>query len=473
MMMKSAALLVLVGVLCGPASRAETMLFDFEDADDAGRWTPLKLPEVKQDQPEPGAELSSDHATSGKHSLKITFRGGLWPAVSCDQIAAAGDWKEFQTLRADVTVDRPCIIGFRVMQARSAEPEMIKAFDGRACWDKTATLEPGRNEIAVLLHDRSYPMNPKLGNAVRFAIYAYKPESGQSIYVDRIRVSAEWPEPHNIGYFSPYSCDGFSTAKAKDWESSKALPRFRVAGTDLMVADVIELGKKQQAGWVEPAENTLEQAEGRFKTLCDELRKDHPQALSVLLRDGENGYAGWKDTHISSHGPDGPNDWRTGTFGKKDTLEAFMRHRSVLMKAELTSIPAGSTILAARLLLTRTEKKPTKANMWVAEPCNRSWDEDGANGYEYAPGHFWKAVNGTYYGKDPDFHPVYLAQGGSGWPVCEWDFTEAVRYWMSAEHPNHGFFLHGDSQDYMRIHSREAKESGKRPALLIAYLPPK
>ena len=472
-MTKAAALGLLILGLCSPASQTETMLFDFEDADDAGRWSPMKLPELKDDQPAPTAEQSSDHATSGKHSLKITFRGGLWPALSCDQISVAGDWKEYQTLRADVTVDRPCIIGFRAIQARTNEPEMIKAFDGRACWDKTATLEAGLNEIAVLLHDRSYPLHPKLGNVVRFAIYAYKPESGLTIHVDRLRVSPEWPEPHNIGYFSPYSCDGFSMAKAKDWEKTKALPRFRVAGSDLAVADVIELGKSRKAAWEEPAEYSIEQAENRFRMLCDHLRKEHPTSVAVVLRDGDNGYAGWKDTHISSHGPDGPNDWRTGSFGKKDTLEAFMRHRSILMRADLSPIPAGSTILAARLLLTRTEKKPTKPNVWVAEPCNRPWDEDGANGYEYAPGRYWKAVNGTYYGKDPDFFPVYLAQGSSGWPVSEWDFTEALRYWMNPEHPNHGFLLHGDSQDYMRIHSREAKEPSKRPALLVLYTPPK
>jgi hypothetical protein len=471
--MKLSAALTLIALLGGP-SASETMLFDFEEAQDAGRWAAMKLPEAKSDSPDPAVELSDDHVTSGKHSLKITFHGGFWPAVACDRIAAPGDWKEYLTLRADVSVDRPCIIGFRALQARSLEAEMIKAFDGRACWDKTATLEPGRNEITVLLHDRSYPLNPKLGNVVRFAIYAYKPEDGLAVYVDRVRVSSDWPEPHNIGYFSPFSCDGFSTAKMRDFEAAKSMTRFRVAGSDLTVADVIELGKKQRKeGWTEPEEYRLEQAEASFKALLEELRKQHPGAVSIVLRDGLNGYAGWRDTHISSHGPDGPNDWRTGSFGRKDSLEAFMRHRSILMKVDLSPLPAGSRILAARLLLTRTEGKPKKPNLWVAEPCNRPWDEDGANGYEYAPGRFWKAVNGTYYGKDPDFHPLYLAQGSSGWPLCEWDFTEAVRYWMSPEHANHGFFLHGDAQDYMRIHSRETRDLSKRPALEIVYLPPK
>jgi hypothetical protein len=471
-MIKITTALALLAFLGGP-SRSETMLFDFEDADEASRWIPIKLPEVKTDSPDPSIELSAEHATSGKQSLKITFKGGFWPAVACDRIIVPGDWKEFQTLRADVTVDRACLIGFRALQARSLEPEMIKAFDGRACWDKTAILEPGRNEVSVLLHDRSYPLNSKLGNVVRFAIYAYKPENGLAISVDRVRVCSDRPEPHNIGYFSPFSCDGFSTAKMRDYEAAKSMTRFRIAGSDQTVADVIELGKPLREGWKEQPEDTIEQAQARFKALAEELRKQHPNAVSVVFRDGENGYAGWKDTHISSHGPDGPNDWRTGSFGTKETLEAFMRHRSILMKVDLAPIPAGSTILAARLWLTRSEGRPKKPSWWVVEPCNRPWDEDGANGYEYAPGKLWKAVNGTYYGKDPDFYPIYLAQGRSGGPLSEWDFTEAVRYWMNPEHPNHGFFLHGDSQDYMRIHSREAKDVVKRPALGVLYLPPK
>src|SRR5262245_34733099 len=155
-MLKITAALALLALLGGP-SRSETMLYDFEEADEAGRWAATKLPEVKTDSPDPLVELSAEHATSGKQCLKIMFKGGFWPAVACDRIAVDADWKEFQTLRADVTVDRPCLIGFRALQVRSLEPEMIKAFDGRACWDKTAILEPGRNEITVLLHDRSYP----------------------------------------------------------------------------------------------------------------------------------------------------------------------------------------------------------------------------------------------------------------------------------------------------------------------------
>ena len=473
---RSALALALFAILgpahAGPAVFQDKLLFDFEDADEAARWTAFEMPDAKQKEPAITVERTEAGATSGRGALKLTFNGGFWPAVSSDRIAIPGDWKEFQTLLADVTTDRRCLIGFRVLQSKSLDPEVLKKHEGRAWWDRTALLEPGRNEIRVVTHENGYGVRPAFGEVVRFALYAYQPEPGLSVTVDHIRLSGEWPEPREIGYFSPYSQDGFSTPKARMWSATKQIPKFRVAGSDLEVRDVIELGKKRKDAWTPPQESTLEAAEARIRELYEGLRKEHPGARLAVLRDGENGFAGWKDTFMSSHGPDGPNDWRTRLHGTHETLEAFMRHRSVLMRVDLSGIPAKSRILAARLLLTRTEAKlPSKANMWIVEPCVRPWVEGEANGYEFAKGKLWRAVNGTYYGEDPDFLPLFLASGPGGAPVNEWDFTEAVRFWTEGGRENHGFMLHGDSQDYMRVHSRESKELRKRPAVAVVYVP--
>jgi hypothetical protein len=184
-----------------------------------------------------------------------------------------------------------------------------------------------------------------------------------------------------------------------------------------------------------------------------------------------------------------------------------MRHRSPLMQADLSSIPKGSTILAAKLVVMRAgepgpkagERTPFKPNMWVAEPCNRDWDEKSANCYSYAPGKLWKAVSGLYYGEDParqpsghgtpavpggdaaaspDYQPVFAAYGPAGTGAANvWDFTEALKFWLvprAAEgtdgaHVNHGFFLYGDSIDYMRIFTTRAKDVKQRPAIMVIY----
>src|SRR5262249_34669596 len=156
--------------------------------------------------------------------------------------------------------------------------------------------------------------------------------------------------------------------------------------------------------------------------------------------DGENGYdpanpdkvfSGWKDAYWSSHGPDGMTLDRAENFGKHASQEIFMRHRSPLMRVELDSIPKGSNVLAAKFVVVRAtkeydkERDPRKIpNMWVAEACNRPWDEYEVNAYQFAKDKFWKAVGGMHWsGDDPDFLPLYLAYGPGGGAVSAWDFT--------------------------------------------------
>ena len=181
--------------------------------------------------------------------------------------------------------------------------------------------------------------------------------------------------------------------------------------------------------------------------------------------------------YLNSHGPDGPNRGREVPLKLGETVEAFMRHRSVLMRADLAGILKDANILAAKLVVTRStgagdRQPPEKANMWVVEPCNRDWDEAAANCYFFAAGKHWKAVNGLYYGEDPDHWPVFSAHGpAGGGAVSVWDFSEAMKFWRDGKHANHGFFLHGDSVDYMRMYTNRAKEIEHRPAVMVIFEP--
>ena len=202
-----------------------------------------------------------------------------------------------------------------------------------------------------------------------------------------------------------------------------------------------------------------------------------------MLRDGEKGYdpaqpdkvyAGWKDAYFSSHGPDGMYRARAENRGRDETQEVFMRHRSPLMRVDLSTIPRGSEILAARLIVVRArnDRDPLKEpTMWVVEACNRAWEEYEVNAFQYAKDKFWKQVGGFHWGDDPDFLPMFLAYGPGRGKVSWWDFTVAVGYWTSGDHPNHGFMLHGDSRDYMTAYAREARDLKNRPAVLVIYVP--
>jgi hypothetical protein len=446
-------------VAAGPAP-ASVVLFDFETAAEVKAWSNLKLPDARLAEPPVQIERSTENATRGLHSLKLTFAGGRWPTVTTTRVPA--DWMPYWTFKADVTASRSCVVGFTVLQEKSRRGGGWDATVSR--WTKTAFLKAGKNTVTGLLHDpNNYSINTRLGKVVRFEIFMYTPRKGESICVDNIRL-----------------------LKAKEAPPA-ANTKFRVAGTDMVVSGVMDLGKKLKDRWVRPEAKTLAQVEADFRATYETLKKKHPRAVLAVFRDGGKGfdpahpdrvYSGWQDAYWSSHGPDGETVERSTNRGKQASHEIFMRHRSPLMRVDLSSIPRGSRILAARLIIIRASDKPSKEhnpnkpNMWVVEPCNRPWKEYEVNGYEYARDKFWKAIGGMYWGDDPDFLPLYLAHGPSQGKVNWWDFTEAVRFWTDGKHVNHGFMLHGNAGDYLaRAHSREAKQVKDRPAVLVVYEP--
>jgi len=436
----------------------DRVLFDFEKPEDAERWSNLEITDAatadRRIQKEPSAtwSLSNDNATSGAHSLKITFDGGRWPTITT--ALPREDWMGFHRLCADITVTRPCLVGLSVLQEKSSRKEGWEPVISR--WTKTIFAQPGRNLLSEPLHRNDWQaIIPKWGPVVTFEIFLYAPHPGESIWIDNVRLIAK---------------------KDKEPETRR---EFKVVGTDWAVSGVGELGKKLKDQWTPPVPRTVDQIEMEFRALHERLKAEHPKAVLATFRDGENGYAGWTDAYFNSHGPDGMTFERSENGGHRETGEIFMRHRSPLHRVELSSIPRGSEILAARLIvcqageLTSKEHNPLeKPTMWVVEPCNRPWVETEVNAYEFAKDKFWKAIGGQYYGDDPDFLPVYLAYGPGQGKVNVWDFAEAVRFWTDGKHENHGFMLHGDSHDWMgRACYRKYPDVKSRPAVLVIYEP--
>lgn len=467
------ALMTLVCLLAWPAFSAEPqdlLLFDFEEPADLQAWTNLEVTGAKVQEPVVRAERSTEMASSGQHSLKITFAGGAWPTLTTTSVPA--DWTAWQTLKADVTVSRPCVVGFTVLQERSRRGDGYD--EGVSRWTKTAFFKKGQNQLSAALRPSvGVTLDPARGKVVRFEIFMYNPHDGESIFVDNVRLSTSKPEP------------------------SVQKQNFTVAGTDwvlegvnntgvLSAGAVIELGKKLQSRWTKIEDRTVAQLEEEFASQYAELKQTHPRAVLAVLRDGEKGYApgepdkvyaGWKDAYVNSHGPDGLYHARADNRGRSETQEIFMRHRSTMMRVDLSSIPAGSQILSARLIIVRAtdvadDRDPRKQpTMWVVEPCNRPWEEQEVNAFQYARDKFWTEVGGFHWGADPDFLTTFLAYGPGRGKVNWWDFTEAARFWTQGDHVNHGFMLHGDSRDYLTGHSREAQEIKNRPAVLVIYEP--
>ncbi len=177
----------------------EKLIFDFEDAADLKAWSNL-VPDAKEKDKEPAVKIEfvAEKATSGKQSMKLTFAGGIFPTVATEQVAQ--DWLAYQTFQADVTVSRPCVVGFAIMQEKSERGGGWDALISR--WTKTAFLKEGKNRVtASLPQPNNYALHAKWGKIVRFEIFMFKPRMGESIHVDNIRLStAKLPPPKKTDF---------------------------------------------------------------------------------------------------------------------------------------------------------------------------------------------------------------------------------------------------------------------------------
>jgi hypothetical protein len=458
--MRTAAIACFSVLLVASAARAADaprMLFDFETPD-ISAWKNIPTPNAadtdKKKREEPPAKIEHE-----KGQLKITFDGGEWPTIGAAPPAEI-PWQEFRSFHAQVTAPRACVVGFRIMQEKSSRGGDWEESVSR--WDSTHFLQPGKNiiEASLIAHEKSV-LPESRGKITSIEIYMYEPEKGESLLVDNIQLHPE---------------------------ALMATPKqnapFKVLGTDLEVKSVDELLKIKGKTWVKTEPRTVEKVDADFRAKFEELKKANPTARIAIFRDGEKGwdpanpdkaYDGWRDAHVNSHGPDGNLDGIAAKTGKHPYSEMFMRHRSRIMKIDVSVIPPNSTILAAELCMVRIadDKGGEKPTMWVAEACNRDWDEAEVNGYQFAKNKFWKAVGGMHYGDDPDFLNLYLAHGPSNAKVATWDFTEAVKYWTNPANKNFGFFWHTTPDDFCQggTPTRETRKIEDRPALRVIYVP--
>ena len=443
------------------ASAEEKVLFDFEDAAQAAAWAMWQEPKPEKGrapQAEPEATLTVEAG-----QLAVTYAGGDFPTIVTTQVPE--DLTPFEAIKADVTVARAMVLGVRIRQ----EQDKTRLEDG---WFCTMFLKPGKNVVSFSLKKpqrfRTRQYSAKEGKTVSLAFLVCGPNEGEKVLLDNVRVSTE-DDPNADNKLTP---------------NGRPENGYRVLGTELVVKDVADLGNKLKDKWVKPEKDvTLEEREAEFKSLYNDVKVRHPKAVMVVFRQGQKGYdpadpekayEGWANIHVNSHGPDGIVRSRASNgVDRYGSLELFMRHRSQLIRIDLSSIPKGSKVLAARLLLVTGMNRPVdKPNMFAAEACNRPWVEGEANCYQYAKGKLWKWPSGQAYdGDDPDYLPLFLAYGPAQGQTNVWDFTEAAKGWIEQGKSNHGFFLHGDAQFYARTFTKQCKEAEKRPAFMVIYEP--
>lgn len=451
-------------------------LLDCAAADAAAAWRAL---------PGDGPAAAPDSVTAaqldaagadGLSRLKLTFGGSRWPTLSAP--VALRDWTPFGAFHADVVAAREGLVLFRAVGPAGNRGYASEA-DRRDRWEFLAYLRPGTNHLVAV--------SPKLKDVAELDVSLYNPRAGETLWLERVRLTAESPRhaspPHVDYIFDP----GVSPPGRPPLGC-----RLTVLGTDWQVASVTELAGKVEARWQPPVDTTVAQHEEEIRAEWQRIRQTHPGAKLAVLREGAPGfdparpeatYTGWTDAGTYMHPPTVLTVASLANFGTADRIEVALRLRPAFFRADLACIPAGATIHAARLLLVRHdysvrgagEKNLSARTLFVAEPCLKPWQELEINPFEYARGRFWQDICGTSWeGPEADFAPVLLAHGPGGRLVSTWDFTYALRYWVTERNPNHGFCLYAAPSlgSFLYVWSREAREVLNRPALVVIYEEP-
>ncbi|MCH2176266.1 MAG: DNRLRE domain-containing protein [Lentisphaeria bacterium] len=414
---------------------------------------------------------SNQYVTSGQQSMKLSFKQGRLPTVYSEAITIV-DWEGFKTLLADIYLERDALVIFRVMQERSTRDNHWDGYMGR--YERAALMKKGHHTLVSILTKRHSKFNIKNGKVLRFEIGLYDAMDGDMLFIDHIRLSKNLPPKESWPL----------TQLDEYFPTNGTL--FKVLGTDSQVKNYEDLVAKHQGTWQQPPEKSREEIEQEFRDKLRVYQKKHPEAQLVFLRNGakvssgsDEVYQGWDDTYITCHEPESML-LQTGlqNFGNHPKYEIFMRHRVALMRANLSPIPQGAKILEAGLLISRTaQEEPSRThrneNLWFMELCNRPWVEGEVHAHQYARYKYWNNYSGRQWdGDDPDSLPIFASYGPGQGQNNQWDFTAAIQYWVEEKQPNHGFWLYGDSKDWMlKAHYSESPEEGKRPALAIIYVP--
>jgi hypothetical protein len=186
--------------------------------------------------------------------------------------------------------------------------------------------------------------------------------------------------------------------------------------------------------------------------------------VSVTLQQGVSGYAGTTDTYIDA--------WAvTSNFGSSTTLGVRATNiRSALLRFDLGSIPAGATVLEAKLGLYVVSRSSTASLTAQVFKVLRPFVATQATWQQAATGQAWSVAgcNGA-----ADREATAVAQGlwNTTGVWYELNVTGLVQGWLSAPASNRGMLVQGNSGGAVQYNVCSSRYSspGLRPRLIIRY----
>jgi len=181
-------------------------------------------------------------------------------------------------------------------------------------------------------------------------------------------------------------------------------------------------------------------------------------------------YAGTRDTHLSEAAPTtnsgaaNPLMIDGDTTGGKDSY--------VLLRWDVTGIPAGSTVQSARIKLNVTN---TSAQTYEIYRLNRTWTETGATWNQAASGTNWSVpgAKGTADRGSTVRGTVTAGATGTVTITLNSSGVSLVQSWIDTPSSNYGLiFANSANADSLQFASKEVSTASQRPRLEVTYAAP-
>ncbi|MGQ9567272.1 MAG: DNRLRE domain-containing protein [Anaerolineae bacterium] len=193
-----------------------------------------------------------------------------------------------------------------------------------------------------------------------------------------------------------------------------------------------------------------------------------PTLVEVAFRQGESGYAGVQDTYLSSWAPN-TNYGVASTFSARtsDVMHGLIR-------VDLSSIPAGSRVLSAKLSVYALGRSNTNGAWLEAYRVLRPWSEAQATWTYAQTGSPWNTPGCAGIGTDREGQ--YLDRGPlpSDRVWTEIEVGRAVQAWLDNPSSNYGLLLRLTSNGSVQYDfaSSQYEDPTLRPRLRVTYALP-
>lgn len=169
-----------------------------------------------------------------------------------------------------------------------------------------------------------------------------------------------------------------------------------------------------------------------------------------------------QDTMVRSASPDGI--WGAWPSMEAGTHSVYGSERD-LVQFDLSSLPAGQTIVSARLQAYYADAHCSDPGCLMELSVHRvvtSWLESTAN---------WTWMSRTVASDSRVYSTLTLSGLGGTGRWVEWDVTDLVREWYAGVFANHGLAIHGQEStpDNYRVFTTKELASGWGPRLQVDY----